>query len=941
MARGDFVDAGYSSMDSPRTGCKAGFWWRYANTSQEAINTNSDIIEIFPYITRTTTNYSPYSNNNYYSRIDVYIYNSSSTFDIYSQSWQNRYNYGNVSANTKYGLTSTYNSSNPFGYTAGTSTTRITTTTKDGKTIYGTRFTVQHNADGTAPRVVLNLILGLSDTHGGSITHSIEPSLDTIPRASQPTCAGTTLGVSTRINTNRVSNSFTHTLNIKIGSTTIETFTGIGDYKDWTPAISTYLQYISSTSGTITIECITYSNGSEIGRATTTCVLTVPNNVDTKPTASVSISEGTSGVIPSGWNVYVKGKSKLAVSITGTPKAGTSIASYYSTANGSAYSSNSYTTSELTGSGTVTANVTDGRGFTSNNATASYTVQDYTNPQITTNTVARCNSSGTLTDDGTYVKWSFQGSISSVSNKNAKTFTLKYKEKNAGSYTTIYTYNSGYTLPNDATTIDVISGGGNIDITKEYIFRFEATDSFTTTAKEVEIGTVADLMNFNASGKSMAIGGVSQRGATEEALDVYLPAQFRNDVIVDEIRSKNIFDVRGIEQTTNNGITCTYDNSTNIITLNGTASSNANFAILSAIGMKFKKSVKYTTSIFYISGTTTGSLKLFAQDVNYNYEGIQMEFSGSSSKLTQQFNNNLTVTPGFCLIRVYGGRVLNNLKFKIQVEEGSNTTSYMPYQELNPDNFKNQEIVVGSIKSKNMCDIYTSQLEASISSTDGTIISAQNNACGTNYISAKPNTTYIISTNTNLSAIRLSEYTSQKAHIQRTAQNNVRSLTITTSANTYYLRWSININDATTTIAKIEAINLQLEEGSIPTGYRPHQNLDGMETYSTTETVIGTFLGKPLYRKVFTGTFAGGTNTVVYNALPLTNTVRNIYGTSIQPQNFNRRTLPYIIMGGGLTYYISIMTTPDASGINLAFFYSQEYNTHSYEVVIEYTKTTD
>jgi hypothetical protein len=513
MARGDLIDVGYGQMASPRTMCKSGFVWRYANTSSEAINTNSDIIEIFPYILRTATNYTPYSNDLRNSYVQITIGSTTTT-----QNLKSKYNFGNVSPiNTKFYLTSEYNSSNPFGYGTPDSTTYVTTRTEGGKTIYGARFTVPHNADGTAPTVSVKWHMTNSSSH--SDIEKVESlTLDTIPRTSKPTCSNVTLGSSVRINTNRASTSFTHTINIKVGGTTRETFNNIGEYKDWTPSYSTYLPIISGTSATATIECITYSGSTNIGTASTTCVISVPDNATTKPTASISIAKGDN-VVPASWGVYVKGKSKLAVTISGTPKAGTSIASYSSVANGSTYTTSTYTTAELTGSGSVTGFVKDARGFQSANATpVSYTVVDYANPQITTATVARCTSNGTLSDEGTYVKYSFVGSISPVSNKNSKTFTLKYKVKTASSWTTIATWTSAYTL----NQLNIVYGSGGIDITKEYVFRFEATDSFTTTAKEVEVGTVADIFNFNPSGKSLAIGGVSTREDSDKYLDVFM-----------------------------------------------------------------------------------------------------------------------------------------------------------------------------------------------------------------------------------------------------------------------------------------------------------------------------------------------------------------------------------------------------------------------------------
>ena len=47
-------------------------------------------------------------------------------------------------------------------------------------------------------------------------------------------------------------------------------------------------------------------------------------------------------------------------------------------------------------------------------------------------------------------------------------------------------------------------------------------------------------MNFNASGKSMAIGMVSQRGANEEVLDVALKGNFKNNIYINDT---NILDL--------------------------------------------------------------------------------------------------------------------------------------------------------------------------------------------------------------------------------------------------------------------------------------------------------------------------------------------------------------------------------------------------------------
>ena len=123
--------------------------------------------------------------------------------------------------------------------------------------------------------------------------------------------------------------------------------------------------------------------------------------------------------------------------------------------------------------------------------------------------------------------------------------------------------------------------------------------------------------------------------------------------------------------------------------------------------------------------------------------------------------------------------------------------------------------------------------------------------------------------------------------------------------------------------------------------------INNLHTYSTTEQRIGTWIdGKPLYRKVFTGQFEGGTSTstTVFDILPLTCTVRNLYGTTIQNGgSANRRPINFYFEYQGVSSYIGTWAIQDVNNNrwNLAFYYSQGYNTLNYEVVIEYTKTTD
>ena len=390
-------------------------------------------------------------------------------------------------------------------------------------TIVDQTVTVYHNADGTgSTSASFRCPTGIS---AGTMTGNLSLTLTTIPRASQPSVSSGSCNLDSGVTiyTNRASGSFTHTIVTTVNGVNVETFYNVGASHWWVPTIANYANKITgSNSATCTITCYTYNNGVHIGTKTCTISLVVPSSV--KPSASVTIAENNPTIIALGWGVLVQGKSTLRVNVTGTGIHGSWIKSYNTSANGTNYGTSSFVTNPLTNSGTVSATVTDSRNYTSNSATKSYTVVEYSNPQISQTEVVRCLSDGTEKDDGTCIKYTFKGSITPVGNKNSKLFQIGYKLKTDSTYTM-------RTLVDDAYTIDhenVIISDVVFDATNSYDIIFVATDSLGTSQITRVINTGRDLMNFNASGKSMALGKISEAGANEEKLEI----EFKDGVFV-------------------------------------------------------------------------------------------------------------------------------------------------------------------------------------------------------------------------------------------------------------------------------------------------------------------------------------------------------------------------------------------------------------------------
>lgn len=120
-------------------------------------------------------------------------------------------------------------------------------------------------------------------------------------------------------------------------------------------------------------------------------------------------------------------------------------------------------------------------------------------------------------------------------------------------------------------------------------------------------------------------------------------------------------------------------------------------------------------------------------------------------------------------------------------------------------------------------------------------------------------------------------------------------------------------------------------------GIREVKDYVDKNTYSTDEIVIGTYLGKPLYRKVLTGTLPKGKGENNFN-LPIECLIKRKYGRikSTLGPIFELDT--YYIPSNA--YSISSWIADDEHTLKVEC--GANYNTSSkYEITVEYTKTID
>ena len=405
---------------------------------------------------------------------------------------------------------------------------------------------IKHNNDGTKT-VSWSWSCNTDTSVLGNIGDSGSRTLQKIPRASglsfNPNPVE--LGQPVTITLTKYIEGTIDTLSWQIGDATGNIGTTDQDSYIWTPPIALAELITNSTTGTCVISCTSYDDDTLIGTSTANLTLNIPSSII--PTVNIgTLSEAEPSIALLNWGVFVQNKSKLEIPITANGIYGSEIVSVITTINGNIFNGFNIITPTLTTSGqsTISTTVTDTRGRTAT-TTKVYNVEPYYNPTITSVEAQRCLQDGTIDEDGTYLLYTFVGSISSVANHNSKVFQIGYKRTTDENYTFVTISNIYSVNEQNAVSSFTISPDYAYDIV------FQAVDSFMTTAIGRQLTVGFDLMNFNASGKAMAIGKVSEANSNEELLEIGLPTTFLENI---ETQNINALDITANDITLNNDI---------------------------------------------------------------------------------------------------------------------------------------------------------------------------------------------------------------------------------------------------------------------------------------------------------------------------------------------------------------------------------------------------
>lgn len=369
---------------------------------------------------------------------------------------------------------------------------------------------IAHNADGSKTvslSVTFNIEATISGTKYNTITASASVTLNTIPRATQPTIARSSadMGTAVTVSMPRASSSFTHDLSYKLSNGSyVSISTGQNTSYVWTlPDVASQLP--NATSGKLTLRCITKKGSTTIGTKYAYITAKVPATV--RPTVSaVTLAESTTGIAEQ-FGAYIQNRSRVKATITAAGAKGSTIKAYSTTLLGKTHTGSSWTSGVLTSSGTVTLStkVQDSRGRWSLEEKTTITVLAYSQPAAQKLAAYRVNASGAADEQGEYIRVDYKYAVSALNSKNTASAVIEYKRSSADTWTRL--------LANTALSADTSAKptSPTFSVDYQYDIRLTVKDYFGASRTiQTTLPSGAVILDLLANGKGIALGKVAE-----------------------------------------------------------------------------------------------------------------------------------------------------------------------------------------------------------------------------------------------------------------------------------------------------------------------------------------------------------------------------------------------------------------------------------------------
>lgn len=352
--------------------------------------------------------------------------------------------------------------------------------------------------------------------HVGTVSGSGSGSLPDIPRASTLTVPSIYLGSTGTLTIKRASSKFTHTISVEFGSNsmTIASKTSATSIK-FTPPLEWSKSVINSASAKAHYKISTYNGSKFIGSKTVSGTLTVPKNI-VPSIDSVTHAEAEPGVAAN-IGFYAKTKSKIKFNIGASGNLGSKITLITTEIDGQTLKGYTPTTNYIQSCGEIPVKITakDSRGRTTSKS-LTIDVLDYYVPKIVFFNVFRCEQNGSPKVNGEYVTIVFSAKFAELNQKNKPDLKIYYRQAGTDQWNELYSF-SEFAIETMITTTTIFSTDYAWD------FKIVAEDYFNNNEWIVayaNVPTGSPIMDFNKSGKGLAIGKVSEKNAMEIATPV-------------------------------------------------------------------------------------------------------------------------------------------------------------------------------------------------------------------------------------------------------------------------------------------------------------------------------------------------------------------------------------------------------------------------------------
>lgn len=401
-----------------------------------------------------------------------------------------------------------------------------------------------HNSNGSKTATYsawYDINITYSGSYIGRLSLSGTASLDTIPRAS--TLSSFSMGASlkegtantVRLGISRKSSSFTHDVQLRMGSATIASWNGQSTPSSLSLSESQVNNMLSrmssSTSSTVTLRVQTKSGSSNIGSAVSrTATASVSSTVVPTINDRFDISISGSGADKTMGN-YIQNMSKAKVVFTSSARGGAGVSRRTVTVDGTIHNGYNITSQTLSKSGSIPVKVeiTDTRGRKASK-TKDISVLAYSTPTISSFRVER--ESG----NQSRAQITYSGTSSTLPSKNKVNIKVQRQLTGGSSWSTIDSRDDSGDDSGNFNRSIVDTGAST---SSSYMYRVVATDTVKNTAtREQSLSTARVLFDMNAD-KGIGIGKMHERGALDVAGSAYFEEPIRGAIAVEDTRDKN------------------------------------------------------------------------------------------------------------------------------------------------------------------------------------------------------------------------------------------------------------------------------------------------------------------------------------------------------------------------------------------------------------------